>query len=136
MTLHIIFTLVAWQLGFRGRACHCGFYETTHYNIDLEFDMEHYPCRHFNHATHKEINMSTFETKIIDLMPSGVGISLEVDGVVVAAEKMVGAQSFVEFFTSMSDDISFRVNADKLKNNVPGDAKLVDVLVVAKRIWK
>lgn len=81
--------------------------------------------------------MSTFETKIIDLMPSGVGISLEVDGVVVAVEKMVGAQSYVEFFTSMSDDLDFRVRADKLKYNVSGaEVKLVDVLAAAKKIWK
>lgn len=81
--------------------------------------------------------MSIFETKIIDLIPDGIGISLEVNGVVVAVEKTDGAQSFVEFFTSMSDDIDFRINADKLRNNVPGDnVKLVDVLAVAKRIFK
>ena len=87
-------------------------------------------------AQNKGNKMNTFTTTIIDLAPEGAGISLEVNGVTVAVEKMVGAESFVEFFTSMSDDIDFRVNADKLKNNVCGDVRLVDVLVAAKMIWK
>lgn len=41
----VIWLLIKWQFGDCGKRCEiCGFYEAAHYNYDLQFDMESYPC--------------------------------------------------------------------------------------------
>lgn len=41
----VIWLLIKWQLGDYGKRCDiCGFYEAAHYNYDLQFDIDNYPC--------------------------------------------------------------------------------------------
>lgn len=46
-TLHVIWVMFKWHVGVKGKPCKCSFFEASHYNIDLEFDMDNYPCHRF-----------------------------------------------------------------------------------------
>lgn len=39
--------MLKWRMGIKGDYCRCGFHEAAHYDHDLEFDMEFYPCPNF-----------------------------------------------------------------------------------------
>lgn len=42
-----MWVLLKWHLGFKGSPCKCSFHEASHYDASLEFDMEEYPCGHY-----------------------------------------------------------------------------------------
>lgn len=50
--------LFKWHaLNYKGRYCQqCGFYEASHYDHELEFDIESYPCGRFRISKRKMIN--------------------------------------------------------------------------------
>lgn len=40
--------MLKWWIGYKGRDCaQCGFYEAAHYNHDLDYDIDSYPCDRF-----------------------------------------------------------------------------------------
>lgn len=50
--MRTILLLILWRFGCRGRQCRCSFYEASHYDNSLEFDINDYPCRNFGSKTH------------------------------------------------------------------------------------
>jgi len=36
-----------WQFGIKGKPCKCSFYEASHFNNALEWDVDSYPCGRF-----------------------------------------------------------------------------------------
>lgn len=39
--------LLLWKVGIKGKPCQCSFYEASHYNKELEFDLNFWPCKKF-----------------------------------------------------------------------------------------
>lgn len=49
-----LYTMLKWWIGYKSRPCAlCTFYEASHYNHALEFDMESYPCDRFKMSTNR-----------------------------------------------------------------------------------
>jgi hypothetical protein len=51
-----LIVLALWSIGIKGQPCKCSFYEASHYNSDLEFDIEDWPCAHYQPANQQATN--------------------------------------------------------------------------------